>query len=336
MSECGGAHAFDGIPFPGEVAGRKDTVELGHVASPQATALRAVFATVYTECWIRMLARHRSCMSKLAVYLGIDVACAAGKRLPVCVVSAGDRLTPLAIPKDLAAQLPHGVGNREIAAARPFADVAYGVAEAIKNIAQASGWQIRRIAIDAPAAPPETGLRSSEIELAHCRIPCFRTPARPAWASIVQKCKDHLGQGGSGAALPSANRIWMLFGFELFEHLRNALGTEVIEVYPFAIARALLPKPEHKSTEKGYRDQLAAMAARTGWEPANLEAKLKAAVPGNRHDRLDAFMAAWVASLRPEERRAYGDPRNLEDAIWVPSEAAAARKWTPPSAAEAS
>ena len=93
---------------------------------------------------------------------------------------------------------------------------------------------------------------------------------------------------------------------------------EVIEVYPFAIIRALLPVCAHKSTEKGYRDQLVAVAVRTGWEPQDLEARLKVTVPGSRHDRLDAFMAAWIASLSPERRHALGDAQRPDDAIWVP------------------
>jgi hypothetical protein len=45
------------------------------------------------------------------VYVGIDVACALGKRLPICVVSAGHPLMPLAIPKpeDDGTRKPHGI-----------------------------------------------------------------------------------------------------------------------------------------------------------------------------------------------------------------------------------
>lgn len=110
----------------------------------------------------------------------------------------------------------------------------------------------------------------------------------------------------------------MLFGFELFSCLRRNLRAEVIEVYPFAIVRALLPACEHKSTEKGYRDRLRAVADRTGWKAENLKARLKLTVPGSRHDRLDAFMAAWVASLPPENCRAFGNAQRFDDAIWVP------------------
>jgi hypothetical protein len=68
----------------------------------------------------------------------------------------------------------------------------------------------------------------------------------------------------------------------------------------------------------GYRDQLIAVSARTGWEPRKLEVRLKATVPGSQHDQLDAFMAAWVASLAPRKRRAFGNARRPDDAIWVP------------------
>jgi Protein of unknown function (DUF429) len=154
------------------------------------------------------------------------------------------------------------------------------------------------------AAPPEVGSRSSETELGRLGLSSFKTPAKSDWADIREKCAQHLRSGGSTASLPHANKIWMLFGFELFSALRSGVGAEVIEVYPFAIVRALLPSCEHKSTEQGYRDQLTAVADRTGWKPPDLEARLKATVPGSQHDRLDAYMAAWVASLTPEQRRA--------------------------------
>jgi hypothetical protein len=106
--------------------------------------------------------------------------------------------------------------------------------------------------------------------------------------------------------------------FTDFSSLRCKFPTEVIETYPFAVVRALLPVCDHKSTERGYREQLTAVAERTGWKPEILEARLKFAVSGTRDDRLDAFIAAWIASLPPQKRRAYGDPRLLDDAIWVP------------------
>jgi hypothetical protein len=257
-------------------------------------------------------------MSSVPVFVGIDVACAVNKRLPICVVSAGRQLTPMMIPKNLAATVPRGVGNKEITAGTPFRASAHGVASALKSIASHMGWQVERVAVDAPAAPPETGSRLSENELGQRGLSSFRTPATVAWLGIREKCIEHLNGGGGAASLPHANKIWMLFGFELFAALRQRLEAEVVEVYPFAIVRALLPTCLHKSTEQGYRDQLVAVASRTGWEPTDLEAKLRATVAGSRHDRLDAFMAAWVASLPEERRCAFGDPGRSDDAILVP------------------
>ena len=257
-------------------------------------------------------------MSSYPVYVGIDVACAARKRLPICVVSAGQPLTPLAIPKHLGAAIPRGIGNKEITAVAPFREAALGVASSIHRIAVEMGWHVERVAVDAPAAPPASNPRASENELKRLGLPSFRTPAAGEWAGIKQKCVEHLGSGGSTATLPHANQIWMLFGFELFSTLRVGLGIEVIEVYPFAIVRALRPACAHKSTEKGYQDQLDAVATRTGWKPQDLGHKLGATGSGSRHDRLDAFMAAWVASLPRERRRAIGDAERPDDAIWVP------------------
>jgi hypothetical protein len=256
-------------------------------------------------------------MPSSRVYIGIDVACAVNKKLPICVVSAGLALTPLTVPKQFAALIPRGVGNREISAPVPFRSAAQDVANAVHSIARTMEWEIERIAIDAPAAPPATGSRLSETQLGDSGLSSFRTPAASAWPGIREQCANHLSRGGSAANLPHANKIWMLYGFELFRSLKN-LTAEIIEVYPFAIVRALLPGCAHKTTEQGYRDQLAAVSARTGWAPLNLEQKLKETVSGTPDDRLDSYMAAWVASLPPERRRAFGDARNQGDSIWVP------------------
>ena len=225
---------------------------------------------------------------------------------------------PLTIPKQLSAAIPRGIVNMAIISPSPFREATGGVVNAIRRVLDEMDWRVERIAIDAPSAPPFAAPRASESELGHLGLSSFRTPAAADWAGIREKCLCHLGSGRSAATLPQANKIWMLFGFELFAQLRNSFWVEVIEVYPFAIVRALLPGCQHKSTDQGYKDQLAAVAARTGWAPPDLETRLKETVHGERHDRLDAFMAAWVASLGSEHRRALGDPQQPDDAIWVP------------------
>jgi hypothetical protein len=165
-----------------------------------------------------------------SVYIGIDVACAIGKRLPICVVSTGHPLMPLTIPKHLAGLIPRGVGNKEITAAAPFQEAAHGVVSTINRIVGEMGWQVERIAVDAPASPPATGSRASENELGRLGLSSFQTPAASAWVGIREKCANHLRLGGSAATLPHANKIWMRFGFELFASLKSGLGAEVIEV----------------------------------------------------------------------------------------------------------
>ncbi|HJS87501.1 MAG TPA: DUF429 domain-containing protein [Acetobacteraceae bacterium] len=252
------------------------------------------------------------------VYVGIDVACATSKRLPVCFVAAGPPLLPLTVPRHLSDRIPCGLGNQEIAADAPFRQAAHAVAKAIHGIADDRGWRIIRAAIDAPAAPSIAGTRACEAAIRQGGMSVFQTPTAAAWETIRARCRAHLADGGSAAALPNANRIWMLFGFELFASLRAWLDAEIIEVYPHAIVRALLTTCGHKSTEAGYQAQLDAVSARTGWSPDALAARLKRSVPGTRDDRLDAFMCAWVASLLARQRRAYGSAGDPHDAIWVP------------------
>ena len=77
---------------------------------------------------------QRYLVSTTPVYFGIDVACARGKRLPICVATGRHPLIPLMIPKHLAGLIPRGVGNKEITATAPFREAARGVVKAIHRI----------------------------------------------------------------------------------------------------------------------------------------------------------------------------------------------------------
>ena len=173
---------------------------------------------------------------------------------------------PLAVPDELAQRIPRGPGNREITAADPFAAMACDAVDAIIGIADAMGWRIGRVAIDAPAVAPASGVRSCEQALGRAGLSVYRTPVAAAWTDIRAMGATHLAAGGRMTKLPHARRIWMLYGFALFAGLRTRLQAEVIEVYPYAIVHALLGPCAHKTTEAGYQRQLAAVAARTGWD----------------------------------------------------------------------
>jgi predicted nuclease with RNAse H fold len=225
----------------------------------------------------------------------------------------GDRLEPLELVPECKRTFPGGLGNGEILRDRPFEQAAEAFSDSLGSLAQDRGFVIARVAIDAPAAPPASGERSAEKTLRQLKLSCFQTPDRGRWLEIRQVCRTHTGKL---SRMPHANKVWMLYGFELFRALREH-GFEVIEVYPYAIVRALLPQCEHKTTPEGYRSQLTAVAAATRWAPDDLERTLERCVAGSRHDRLDAFMAAWIASLPRDKRRAYGDAEDPDDAIWV-------------------
>jgi hypothetical protein len=100
----------------------------------------------------------------------------------------------------------------------------------------------------------------------------------------------------------------MLVGFDLFARLEKTYAC--IEVFPNAIVRAIAPEAGHKSTALGFQQQLDALAAAARWDPA----ELPQAAYGSRHDKLDAVMSAWIASLPVEERLSHGD--GSQDTIW--------------------
>lgn len=112
--------------------------------------------------------------------------------------------------------------------------------------------------------------------------------------------------------VPHANKLWMRAGFALFDVLKRRW--ECLETYPYAISHAL--GVTEKKTKGGHRAHLRAAIVETKWSPANLDHELRAISFGSSHDRVDAYLASWVASLHPHQRVAYG--RDPEDSIWVP------------------
>jgi hypothetical protein len=177
------------------------------------------------------------------------------------------------------------------------------------------GVRIARVAIDAPSDPKSLGTkrRLAELALDARRISCITTPDEAQFTAIRAKATAHLAEGGAVARMPHANQLWMLVGFALFARLRN--DWECLEVFPQATV-ALLGGSLHKSKSDGLQAQLSAAAKWTGWPDPPVTTALQPIGYGSRHDQLDAYLAAWVASLGPSEREALGTPPN--DVIWVP------------------
>ena len=246
----------------------------------------------------------------MEAFCGIDVAFAKGKRLPLALcVRTGDalRIVPLKL-KGLPTP-PSGEGNRATLDPRALADYAERVAQYLRDLQVALSVRITRVAIDAPRhEAPEGGRRAAERAMDALGISCFATPSKSDFESIQEKAREHLANGGAESRLPHANQLWMLVGFALFRTLEREY--DCIEVFPNAIVRALQPLIRHKSTPDGYQRQLDLLTDQTGFQTT----PIPVACYGAKHDRLDALLAAWIASLPATERIAHGD--GLTDSIW--------------------
>lgn len=252
-----------------------------------------------------------------AAYVGIDLAFAKMKSLPVCIVTReGTAVRPVALRAPGLPTPPRGSGNAAALDATIVAAFAESTADYLRAVAGALDLDLRRIAIDAPRAPRGAGQprRAAEMAMDAARISCFTTPSAEQFESIRARGRAHLAAGGAQSRMPAANQLWMLVGFALFERLGREW--ECLEVFPQAIARALGAGGVHKSAAGGWALQLAALSTHTGWPVAEESDAFANIAFGPAHDRLDAYMSAWVAALEEHERVAHGQPP--EDVIWVP------------------
>jgi hypothetical protein len=254
---------------------------------------------------------------KRDAYVGIDVAFAKKKVLPVSVCTSDTGLKIEILPLRVAFEKPPvGRGNVAALEEKIRQDFAGEVLAWLAKLEQIKGLTIRRIAIDAPSdyCRHPSGRRASEAALDSQGISCFATPTEKEFKAKIEASRKFLADGGKPSRLPNANQLWMLVGFELFRTLEHRY--ECIETYPQAIVRALKCASRHKSTVEGLQSQLDEAAKLIGVKTTDLRAKLLAMGFGSAHDRLDAFLSAYVASLDESRRRAFGTLP--EDAIWVP------------------
>lgn len=252
-----------------------------------------------------------------SAFVGIDVAFAKRKRLPIVIARWRDgRLIPEPL-RGLDVAPPRGHGN---AATIDDSIVASFVEETVTYLQQVSrslSLRIERIAIDSPSAPcrADRKRRAAEVAMDHAGIRCFATPTEIAWQGIRRKAREHLDCGGAHNRFPHANQLWMLVGFRLFEQLRDV--APCLEVFPQATARVVGAGSVHKLKAQGVEEQLRETARYTGWPTFDDRGPLFGEIAFcPAHDRLDAYLSAWVAALEPGERRAFGEPP--DDVIWTP------------------
>src|SRR5882672_4834359 len=147
---------------------------------------------------------------QMDAFVGIDVAFAKRKRLPVsiCVWDTG-RLIPLQIAERDAPLPPRGSGNVAALDSRVVAQFADETADHLRQLEAHFRVSIRRIAIDAPSDPKPDGVqrRKAEQALDARGIRCFTTPSSGEFAAIREKATTHLRGGGAESRLPHANQI---------------------------------------------------------------------------------------------------------------------------------
>ncbi len=249
-------------------------------------------------------------------YAGIDVAFAKKKRLPVCVCTLDHgRLVPLPLASTDYPDPPIGRGNAACIQDESVESFATQTLSYLREIEAIAGVAIQSVAIDAPRTYSLGPRRACEKAMDQLKISCFTTPSHDKFIEIRAKVSRHLAAGGAQNRMPHANQLWMLVGFSLFEVL--APSYRCLEVFPQATVRILGVGNEHKSKSAGLMRQLQEIAKHTGWSYASeLKAALDQCARSPLHDRLDAYMCAWISSLYPDRLKPCGSPP--EDVIWVP------------------
>ena len=194
--------------------------------------------------------------SKISVFIGIE-ACAQRKRLPICFAARqGKRLGPLHLPVELSRQFPRGPGNREVSINHPFKGLAAAVTNAIDRVIETQNWNVMRVAVDAPAAPPSAGERLAEKTLSEFGLSSFQTPNKKTWAQIFRSCRGHLRRGEALSYLP----------------LDCSMQGRISGAKP--------------GRHRGGPARRSFAASETGWTEIALERALKHSVSGSKHDKL--------------------------------------------------
>lgn len=254
---------------------------------------------------------------EMDAFVGIDVAIALKKRLPVVIAHwQSGRLIPFPV-RTLPFQPPRGFGNAATLDEGAVKRFVTEVVDYVKAVCHHLKVTPVRIALDAPRIPtPQSeSRRKAERALDATGISCFTTPSVDGFERIKAKVRAHLEAGGPVNRLPHANQLWMLVGFELY--LAFSQLAPCIEVFPQATVKLMGASSLYKKKQGGVDAQLSAVSRFTGWPSASAGTDpLQDIAFGPRHDALDAYLSAWVAALGAQQRLPLGSPP--DDVIWVP------------------
>ncbi len=252
------------------------------------------------------------------VFIGIDVACAKNKALPVVICyQDGDTLQPLPL-NTFDQKPPRGRGNPSTISVETNRAYARETRRYVEEVCRQHQLNPVRIGIDSAlrARPNHMPSRLAESALNAAGISCYKTPSVDDFDRIIAKGQEHLVQGGPANRMPHAMQLFMLPGIAIAEEMAKV--APCLEIYPQAIARRLGAASMHKTKKGQPVVQLKAVSQYTGWPRSENDwAELKHICRGALHDKVDAYSVAWVASLPESQREYFGDPQQ-DDAIWVP------------------
>ena len=146
-------------------------------------------------------------------YLGIDVAFAKSKRLPLCFCQRTPvGLRPIPIKSPDLPKPPAGRGNRVALDPEIVREYAESVLIYLAEIQSTLGLSIQTIALDCPSTPKAENLdrREAEIQMDRLRISCFATPSETEFEQIRSKAVRHLedGERKPGCRTPIRSGCW--------------------------------------------------------------------------------------------------------------------------------
>ena len=234
-------------------------------------------------------------------FVGIDVAFAKKKRLPLVLCTRdGSQLKPAPLRR-LDIKPPLGLGNAASINPEKVERFADETADYLTQVCQQLGVKPVRIAIDAPSAPRSDLIsrRAAETAMDGAQISCFTTPSASDFDTIRAKVAHHLAIGGKSRNIPHANQLWMLAGFALFQRLKSI--APCIEVFPQATVRALKAGAVHKSKPGAVDSQLAAAGSTRGGPPRRTSSTAFRRLPGR--DGTIAWTHIWQPGSPPSRRR---------------------------------
>src|SRR6185436_1030221 len=133
-------------------------------------------------------------------FVGIDVAFAKRKRLPLCVcVREGQRLRLIPLKGHDLPKPPAGKGNRAAMNPEVVREFALETLAYLRTLEQRLGLEVEVVALDCPRRPKThgTGRRLAEAVMDKRGISCFTTPSQAEFALIRDKVEAFLRAGGA-------------------------------------------------------------------------------------------------------------------------------------------